>query len=115
MVQMAIPNIGSVNGSARNRRQAIIWTNAHPNHWRIYMALGDNELSPVDKTTERHAYFVRYAAYHIEAYWSHTNCFACYNKMVISLKHAPCYIRWIKRNTILPFQELSDSSSNYQW
>ena len=25
-------------------RQAIIWTNAHMNHWRIYAALGGDEL-----------------------------------------------------------------------
>ena len=25
-------------------RQAIIWTDADPIHWRIYAALGDNEL-----------------------------------------------------------------------
>ena len=28
------------NGLAPNRRQAIIWTNADPIHWRIYAALG---------------------------------------------------------------------------
>ena len=27
-----------------NRRQAIIWTNADPIHWRIYAALGGDEL-----------------------------------------------------------------------
>ena len=30
--------------SQPNRRQAIIWTNAGPIHWRIYAALGENEL-----------------------------------------------------------------------
>ena len=30
---------------APNRRQAIIWTNADPIHWRIYAALGGDELS----------------------------------------------------------------------
>ena len=34
---------GLDNGLAPNRRQAIIWTNAHPIHWRIY-ALGGDEL-----------------------------------------------------------------------
>ena len=28
-----------------NRRQAIIWTNADPVHWRIYAALGRDELN----------------------------------------------------------------------
>ena len=27
-----------------NRRQAIIWTNADPIHWRIYAAPGEDEL-----------------------------------------------------------------------
>ena len=29
---------------ARNRRQAITWTNDDPVHWRIYAALGGDEL-----------------------------------------------------------------------
>ena len=32
------------NGLAPNRQQAIIWTNADPVHWRIYVALGGDEL-----------------------------------------------------------------------
>ena len=35
--------MGLDNGLAPNRRQAIIWTNADPNHWRIYAALGGDE------------------------------------------------------------------------
>ena len=31
-------SIGSDNGLAPFRRQAIIWTNADPVHWRIYVA-----------------------------------------------------------------------------
>ena len=31
---------GSDNGLVLNRRQAIIWTNADPFHWRIYAVLG---------------------------------------------------------------------------
>ena len=34
------PSIGSDNGLAPNRRQAIIWTNVDPIHWHIYAALG---------------------------------------------------------------------------
>ena len=34
------PSIGSDNGLAPNRRQAIIWINADPNDWRIYVAYG---------------------------------------------------------------------------
>ena len=36
--------IGLVNGLASNRRQAIVWTNAHPIHWRIYAALGGDDI-----------------------------------------------------------------------
>ena len=34
------PCTGLDNGLAPNRRQAVIWTNADPIHWRIYAALG---------------------------------------------------------------------------
>ena len=37
-------SIGSGNGLAPVRRQAITWTNADPVHWRIYAALGGDEL-----------------------------------------------------------------------
>ena len=37
-------SIGSDNGLAPNRRQAIIWTNDDPVKWRIYASLGLNEL-----------------------------------------------------------------------
>ena len=36
--------VQSDNGLAPSRRQAIIWTNADPVHWRIYAALGGDEL-----------------------------------------------------------------------
>ena len=39
------PSIGLDNGLAPNRRQAIIWNNANPIHWRIYAALGGDELT----------------------------------------------------------------------
>ena len=38
-------SIGLDNGLAPNRRQDIIWTNADPIHWRIYAALGGDELT----------------------------------------------------------------------
>ena len=38
-------SIGSDNGLAPNRRQAIIWTNADPIHRCIYVALGGDELT----------------------------------------------------------------------
>ena len=39
------PSIGSNNGWAPNRRQAIIWTNADPIHWCIYAALGGDKFN----------------------------------------------------------------------
>ena len=40
-----IPALVLDNGSAPNRRQAIIWTDADPIHWRIYVSLGGDELT----------------------------------------------------------------------
>ena len=37
-------NIGSGNGLAPNRRQAITWSNADPIPWRVYAALGRDKL-----------------------------------------------------------------------
>ena len=37
-------SIGSDNGLAPYRQQAIIWANTEPIHWRIYAALGGDEL-----------------------------------------------------------------------
>ena len=37
--------MGLDNGLAPYRRQAIIWTNADPIHWRIYAPLGGDELT----------------------------------------------------------------------
>ena len=39
--QLTIFSIGSDDGLAPIRRQALIWTNADPVHWRIYAALGE--------------------------------------------------------------------------
>ena len=38
------PSTGSDNVLAPKRRQAIIWTNAHLIHWRIYAVLGGDQL-----------------------------------------------------------------------
>ena len=43
-VQLANVSIGSGNGLAPTSRQAIIWRNVDPVHWRIYAALGRDEL-----------------------------------------------------------------------
>ena len=39
------PSIGLDNGLAPNRWQAIIWTNAEPIHWCMYVALNGCEIS----------------------------------------------------------------------
>ena len=41
------PIIGSDNGLAPTRRQAIIWTKDGLAYWRIYESLGLNELSGI--------------------------------------------------------------------
>ena len=38
-------NQGLDNGLAPNRLQVIIWTNVDPIHWRMYAALGGDELT----------------------------------------------------------------------
>ena len=38
-------SISSANGLAPNGWQAITWTNDDPVHWRIYAALGGDELT----------------------------------------------------------------------
>ena len=43
-VQLIITSIGSDNGLAPDRWHDIIWTNAYQIHWRLYAALGGNEL-----------------------------------------------------------------------
>ena len=44
-VQLTKSSIVLDNGLAPNRRQAIIWTNADPIDWRMYAALGRDELT----------------------------------------------------------------------
>ena len=39
------PTIGLDTGLAPNWRQAVIWPNADPIHWRIYAAIAGNELT----------------------------------------------------------------------
>ena len=39
------PSTGSDNGLVPIRRQAIIWTNAHPIHWQLYAALRGDDLT----------------------------------------------------------------------
>ena len=42
-------SICSGNGLAPTRRQAITWSNVDPVHWRIYAALGGDELNILDQ------------------------------------------------------------------
>ena len=46
-------SIGLDNGLAPNRRQAIIWTNVDPIHWRMYAALGRDELNVMESLIQR--------------------------------------------------------------
>ena len=52
--------IGSGNGLAPTRWQEITWTNAGPIRWRIYAALGGDELTIVTDTNE---WLVKITAY----------------------------------------------------
>ena len=45
MVQLRLTSIGLDNGLALDRRQAIIWSNVDPIHWRIHAALGVDGLT----------------------------------------------------------------------
>ena len=55
------PALGLDSGLAPNRRQAIIWTNAGPIHWRIYTALGGNELKGKIQPMPNHGIQIRVA------------------------------------------------------
>ena len=48
-VQLKIPSVDKDNGLLPYRRQAIIWTNGDRMHWRIYAALGADELSHLNR------------------------------------------------------------------
>ena len=41
------PAFGSDSCLTTNRQQAIMWTNAHPIHWRKWAALGGDELKDI--------------------------------------------------------------------
>ena len=49
--------IGLYNGLAPNRRQAIIWTNAVPIHWRINAALGTMGRYVKQRDPKRHHHY----------------------------------------------------------
>ena len=55
------PSIGLDNGSAPNRRQAIIWTNADPIQWRIYAALGEMSEWKLNQAISRFIHIVDWA------------------------------------------------------
>ena len=58
-VRLTIFPIGSGNGLALIRRQAIIWTNADLIHWCIYASLGEDELTLNDSTPLQGAVSIR--------------------------------------------------------
>ena len=60
-----------------NRRQAIIWTNAHPIHWRIYAALGEDELNRL----------VSRFCFSCELYFERCSCLIC----DITILQYPCF------------------------
>ena len=60
MCNWQYPSIGLDNGLAPNRWQAIIWANADPIHWRIYAALGGDELINLTQILGRLANLLEY-------------------------------------------------------
>ena len=68
-------SIGSDNGLAPSRRQAIIWTNVDPIHRRIYAALGGDELTAfsydeiVSSWFKRHWNLPRSVLFSINQHW----------------------------------------------
>ena len=58
-------SIGSDNGLAPDRWQAITWTNVNPIHWRIYAALREDEL--INNVTMGHAWIMCDCECHISA------------------------------------------------
>ena len=53
-------SIGSDNGLASNRPEAIIWTNADQIHWRTYAALWGDELSNTDLPYQKQMVTLRF-------------------------------------------------------
>ena len=51
------PSTGLDNGLAPNRRQAIIWTNTDPIHWRKYVELVGDELTGIYGSQSRGVIF----------------------------------------------------------
>ena len=71
-----VNSIGLDNGLAPDRRQAIIWTNAHPIHWRLYAALGRDELKHVVWFCESFLYnIVKHVRLHCNIYYVHKSVY----------------------------------------
>ena len=64
--QLKLSIIGLDNGLALPR-QAIIWSNADPIHWRIYAALAGDELTtPFSRLTCRRIYNIEYGTENVD-------------------------------------------------
>ena len=68
-VKLTITSIGSENGLAPNRRQAIIWTNTDLIHWRIYVALGGDELIQNHLALSKRYSFTKLCLKRVPWYW----------------------------------------------
>ena len=58
----------------QNRWQAITWTNANPGHWRIYAAIGGDELTLVVMYLFGEKYVYIYAFSIISQHWIGLSC-----------------------------------------
>ena len=72
---------------APNRRQAIIWTNADPIHWRIYGALGGDELKTAHKRNCCHGQTMGYLYIYNQMQVLHCHCWASWNLSLLVCHH----------------------------
>ena len=89
------PSIGLENGLVPNRRQAIIWTNADPIQWRIYAAMGGDELKKSSKGVLCHYMYFGEKLY-IFGIVAHADCSTSIEKLQGSL-----LLKWLNFNPSL--------------
>ena len=81
--------IGSDNGLVPNRRQAIIWTNADPIHWRIYAALGGDELKATETVYIQVYIFILLSTVYFNLL-TRSDTYMCQSTWTLFLKNKVC-------------------------
>ena len=72
-----------------NRRQAIIWTNADPIHWRIYAALGGDELKATETVYIQVYTFILLSPVYFNSL-TQSDTFMCQSTWTLFLKNMVC-------------------------